>query len=267
MHSIKDIKKQQYDYHKKLFPYLFDFKRNPYSYIKARFYMNCSSLLIFFLLKTKINPNSITILYALSGILTGFFLASNSKNLIFIGLIGKTSLTGHILDVFGAFLNSIGLHIGLGFYVAHNSNTIFFYYVIPILLSLRMANLYDYSKLIILNDIGSLYEKFKPTSSKSINNSNSSRASYIKKQFNQKLQKYFFGFLDDRARSVDLICLIIFLEFYYPINISPLILFAITFKYFIIFIISFFKVAKKGWAEDFIKSKLFSIYSQSKNKV
>jgi len=281
MKTVKDLRKQQYNYRREVFPYLFDFIRNPYSFIKTRFYIETSTVLVWFLLKTNINPNTVTVIYGLAGIATGILLAIPNKYTICIALLiaftkgildwsdgflaritGKTSLTGHILDVYGAYLNSIGLQIGLGLYVANNSSTLLFYYLVPILLFFRMADLYEQSKLIILYNFTSIYQKGL-SSIKDFNNEDDQLDNHpkIKIGFYNKLRKLFFGFLDDRARSVDFICGIIILELFYPINVSPYIFVLIIIKHFIIFFVSFFKVAKGGWAENFANKQLTELHT------
>jgi len=50
MYTINELRKQQYDYHKKKFPNIFYFKRSPYTFIKAKFYMETSAILVWLLL-------------------------------------------------------------------------------------------------------------------------------------------------------------------------------------------------------------------------
>ena len=63
--SLKKLRKEQYDHHSNVMPFLNDWKNNPYTFIKARFYMEMSAILVYFLLRVKAKPNTITILYAL----------------------------------------------------------------------------------------------------------------------------------------------------------------------------------------------------------
>ena len=275
MNTVKDLRKQQYDYHRKKFPYLFDFIRNPYSFIKARFYMETSAVLVWFLLKAKIKPNTVTIIYGLAGIATGILLSIPNNYTIFIALViafskgtldwsdghlarvtRQTSFTGHILDVFGAYLNSLGFQIGLGLYVAGRADTILFYYLVPILLFFRAGGLISFSKAILFDEISSEnyvssflhnYSQGENQDNVNVNISGSSYRKYV---------KLFKSFLDDRARSVDLICLIILLEMLYNFNISWIVFLLILMKYFIIFIGSFYMVAKSEWAENKVMNKI-----------
>ena len=138
--KLKDIKKFIFKDTFKKFPYLNQFMKNPYTYLKARYYMYCSVLLVYFLIKSNIRPNMVTIAYGLCGVIGGVLLAvpNSSCNIfgIFIffnkGILDwsdgplarlkyKISLKGHILDVYGAYLNSIGFTIGLGFFVVNQT--------------------------------------------------------------------------------------------------------------------------------------------------
>lgn len=284
MNTLKDLRNQQYDYHKKQFPYLFDYIKNPYSFLKAKFYMESSAVLVYLLLRTNIKPNTVTIIYGLLGIVTGILLSIPNNYTIFIALIiaftkgtldwsdghfaritGQTSLTGHILDIYGAHLNSLGLQIGLGLYIANNSDTLVYYYLVPLLLFFRIANLYIFSKTIMFDEIPYLYD---PSSLSNIIESNKKLLDDMpnsRSNIYVKIKKYFLGFLDDRARSVDFICLIILLELLYSFNIVWVIFLLILIKYFIIFIISLYNVSKGGWVENSLNKKLVELHTLFQN--
>ena len=55
--SLKELKDIIFNHEFKRFPYLNNFKKNPYTYLKARYYMYGSTLLLFFLFKSPIKPN------------------------------------------------------------------------------------------------------------------------------------------------------------------------------------------------------------------
>ena len=275
MYTINDLRKQQYENHSRLYPYLDDWKKNPYTFLKARFYMESSAVLVYILLKTKVKPNTVSIIYGLLGIVTGILLSIPNNYTIFIALIiaftkgildwsdghlaritGQTSLTGHILDAYGALLNSLGFQIGLGMYVAYRADALLFYYLVPLLLFFRAGSIIRYSKAILFEEISSEnnVSLFQDNDSQGKNqdniNINSLERSY------GKYKNLFMGFLDDRARSVDLICLIILLEIVFPINISWLVFLLIVVKYFIIFVASIYMIGKGSWAENEMMNKL-----------
>ncbi|GAI05541.1 unnamed protein product, partial [marine sediment metagenome] len=149
---MAELRKEQYEYNCGLYPYLNEWRKNPYTWLKARFYMEAGALLVYFLLKTKINPNTVTIIYGLLGLVGGILLAIPINQTILIAILifflkgildwsdghlarirGQTSITGDILDPYGALLGALGLQMGLGFYVAQKSDMAIFYYLIPLI--------------------------------------------------------------------------------------------------------------------------------------
>ena len=273
--TIRKLRNEQYSYSINLYPYLNNWKKNPYTFLKSIFYMESSAVFVWLLLKTKIKPNTVTIVYGIAGIVTGILLSIPNNYTIFIALIiaftkgildwsdghlaritGQTSLTGHILDAYGALLNSLGFQIGLGMYAAYRADTLLFYYLVPLLLFFRAGGLFLFSRAILFEEFSSEknVSSFQDNDSQDKNqdniNINSLERSY------GKYKNLFMGFLDDRARSVDLICLIILLEIVFPINISWLVFLLIVVKYFIIFVASIYMIGKGSWAENEMMNKL-----------
>jgi phosphatidylglycerophosphate synthase len=279
MYTIRDLRKYQYDYHKENFPFAFNFIKNPYSFLKARFYMESSAVFVWFLLKTNIKPNTVTIIYGIAGIITGILLSIPNYYTVIIALFiaftkgildwsdghlaritGQTSLTGYILDGYGAILNSYGFQIGLGLYVANRTDSLIFYYLVILLVFVKAAGLIQYSRNILLKEISTtkvmsnFIANYSPHKKGAIT-IRISRLRYI-------YDRYFVGFLDDRSRSVDFICLIILLELHFSINISHIIFILLLAKYIIIFVGSFYLVSKGGWIEHQMNKKLGELYSQ-----
>jgi phosphatidylglycerophosphate synthase len=265
-HSLEKLREIIFSFQYKRFAFIKDWKKNPYSSLKARFYMETSVILVFFLLKTSIKPNTVTILYGLAGILGGILLAIPHTSTILIAIIifftkgvldwsdghlaritGQTSLTGHILDTFGAQLNSLGLQVGLGFYVAHKSNIVWFYYLIPLIPFFYATNLVHYSRSVlsypnIVSDQFKLFSHKQKTKVFSV---------YNKKQKMIKFVKPLIGsVLDDRARSVDFICLIILLEIFFGFFWSWIIFVILVLKQLLIFLGAFYAVAGASMAES-----------------
>ena len=225
-----------------------------------------SVFLVYLLLKTKIKPNTITISYGFAGILGGILLGISSNTSVLIALFiffnksildwsdghlarlkGETSLTGHILDTYGAQLNSLGLKIGLGFYVAQKSEHLIFLYLIPLIPFFYATNLVHYSRSIfsypnIVSDQLAIFSQKKkpppPTKKSKIN------------KFLVPLRNFIEPILDDRARSVDFICFVILLELYFNFFCSWIILLVLIFKHFLIFLGSFYSVAFANFAEN-----------------
>jgi len=281
MHTIRNLRKYQYDYHKENFPYVFNFIKNPYSYLKARFYMESSAVFVWLLLKTSIKPNTVTVVYGVAGIITGILLSIPHNYTILAALIiaftkgildwsdghlaritGQTSLTGYILDGYGAILNSYGFQIGFSFYVANRADSIFYYYLIPLFIFFKGAGLVYYSRNILFNEISNK----KDISTYVLNDDTNITGTIINR--NSRLisiyDKYIVGFLDDRARSVDFICLIILLEMLFPLNISWVIFLLLLIKFAIIFFGSFYLIGKGGWVENELNIKVRGLYKNLK---
>ena len=149
--SISKLKDIMFTFQFNKMPDLKYFSKNPYTYIKGRYYMYPALILVYILLRTRITPNSVTIVYALSGLLTGILLSIPNFycNLIAVfiafnkGILDwsdghlarikyETSLTGHLLDEYGAGVNIIGFYIGIGFFVMHQTGYHFLVYLIPV---------------------------------------------------------------------------------------------------------------------------------------
>jgi phosphatidylglycerophosphate synthase len=279
-YSIKDIRKITFPYEYNKYPCIKDWKRNPYTSLKARFYMESSVILVFFFLRTSIKPNTVTIIYGLAGILGGVLLAIPNKATILISILifflkgildwsdghlaritEQTSLTGHILDSYGAQLNSLGLQIGLGFYVAHKSGIAWFYYLIPLIPFFYATNLMHYSRSVlsypnILSDQFKQYHHKQRTTILDLGATSDSN----KIQMIKTIRQLIGSILDDRARSVDFICLIIFLEIYYGIFWSWIIFLLLVFKQFLIFIGAFYAVAGAKMAESMSDEIIIEIH-------
>ena len=281
--TIRKLRNEQYSYSINLYPYLNNWKKNPYTYLKARFYMESSAVLVYCLLKTKIKPNTVTVIYGLAGIFTGILLSIQNNYTICIALTiafskgildwsdghfaritEQTSLTGHILDIYGAHLNSLGFQIGLGMYVACKTDMLLFYYLIPLFIFFRAGSLSVFSKALLFDVISSEnnVSSFQGNDNRDKNQNNvkiiSSENAY------SKYKNLFMGFLDDRARSVDFICLIILMEILFPINISWLVFLLIVVKYFIIFAVSIYIIGKGSWAENEMTNKLRKLHDSAR---
>ena len=235
--SIKDVKKIIFDQQFERFPYLDKFKENPYTYIKARYYMYSSVVLVYLLLRSRITPNMVTISYCLCGVIGGILLSIPNFYFNMIGIFiffskgildwtdghlarikYKTTLTGHILDVYGAVLNSIGFTLGLGFFAFHQTNYEFLIYLIAIIAFTKQKH--------SLNTIKIKYPKWL---------------------------NVFKDFFDDRARSIDFILLLVIIDIYFEYNFTFYIFLIISLRIFIRFIASFFFGVRSRWAELYVE--------------
>ena len=64
-----------------------DWLKNPYTFLKSKYFIETSALIVFFAQFTKITPNNLTTLYIILGFLGGLFLASNNNYLIVLSSI------------------------------------------------------------------------------------------------------------------------------------------------------------------------------------
>ncbi len=269
--SLKDIKKIIDEYEFEKYPHLNKFKENPYSFLKAKYYTYCSVVLIYALLKTRISPNMVTISYALCGFVGAIFLSIPNTLYNIIGILiffnkgildwsdGKLarikyepSLTGHILDVYGATLNSIGLTIGLGFFAMNQTNYDFLIYLIVVVTFLHSEVYTSAGKKIILENLSSILNQNQIKKRKEMENIK------IKKNSNEIQIKYpkwlqkFKGILDDNARSVDLILLFILIDILTSFNFSLYIFLLLFLKNLLRFFLSLIYGVRSKWAENFV---------------
>jgi hypothetical protein len=256
MHTIFEVKNILFNSEFSRFPYLNNFSENPYTYIKARYYMYCSVLLVYILLRTRIKPNVVTIAYILSGVLGGVLLAvpNLSCNIagVFVffnkGILDwsdghlarikyQPSLTGHILDVYGAVINSIGFSIGLGFFSLHHTEQEWLVYIIAIIPVLHGYKYTSFANIVILADIKNIISnsyQAKTGDHKSLN------LKFTKNDnIYPRFVEFFRNFLDDRARTVDSILFLIFVDLYFQINIIFYVFILLTLKMLTQFLLTF----------------------------
>lgn len=229
--NYKDIRKIHWATQKKKLKKEFgiDFKTSPYTYFKSSIYIELSAILVFFLQSSFLKPNAITNLYAFFGVIGGLLLSSNNQSLVIYGLLifffkgildwsdgllarinGNTSELGSILDDWAGYVGQLSFWIGLGFYLYFESNDQIFLFLTLVFTFLKCIDLKLYTHIFIIKKI--LEKKIKLVSYKN------ERKKSFKKYFFKTyfiLRNIIKNTLDDRARTIDFICLIIFLNTYY----------------------------------------------------
>jgi len=272
-----EIRKQLYEHNYWIVPHIADWRSNPYTFVKSLFYLELATVVVFLSLKSGITANTVTIAYGFAGILGGVLLSIPHKWTIFAALLifftkssldwadgiiarlnRQSSLTGHTLDIYGAHLNALGFQMGVGFYVAQKSGDPFFFYLIPLIpffLSTGLTNfgyhyLFDFSTETALKKI--LQGKESPTA-----RSGGSKKPTGNGESRWKRYAWLTGILDDRARSVDFVMLLIVLEYLYPPFFVTWIIFLLfVIRGFIIFAGKFYLVVNNGWIENQLQTKL-----------
>jgi hypothetical protein len=264
-----DLRKKNYIDRKKIGGHqqtLFDidtWSQNPYSCFKARIYIELSTIFAFFLQFTKFTPNHISLFYCFSGIIAGVFLISNNSKLMIIGLIifvlngsidwtdgliarmkNITSPVGHILDTWGSHIGSLSFVSSIGIYCYNltNNNDYLFLTILFLFLKLIDFKLFAFHQL--------FYEYL----CKKIN-FESKKVENVKSQKKTKnfLVLFIKNFMDERARTVDAVCFLIFLEIFYNLNYFSNVIFGLfLIKAIIVFFGTFYIYYHKKRLENSI---------------
>ncbi len=270
MSSFSNLYKKIYEHNAQSSDYISNFIKNPYSYLKARYYFITANTIVYLIQNLNFNPRYITFIYIIQGFVAMILL--NLDN-IYIKLIAiflifskgtfdwadghyariknKTSLTGHILDIYGARLNSVFFIIGLGYYqYVKYENEIFIYIIIFIPLFM-FGYLEKYAYQIIFDKL-----EIKQTQKNTIQSKSVKRNLF---SFIIKHKNYILNILDDRSRTVDLILFFIILEIFYKIEITYIFFILIFIKWFLIWTFSLLYHSSTNWSENIIKEKIDKI--------
>lgn len=281
MKTVPELRKTIYETTYKHFPYIFE-KWKWYSYrkFKAKLYMNIGAYLVFIFLKMRVKPNTITAVYAIMGILGGVLLAIPSKITILSGIAffyfrpfldwsdgalaretNQTSITGDVLDAYGAGLGWIALWIGIGLYVANKSGMALFYYTVPLFPAIYAMNITSAARMHFyihyLNK--QTYLNIKQNQNRlSIKTNDENYAKFTRII---KARNFIDKIFEHNARSVDFICLIILIEVLFPTIFISWFIYLIFLSWQVItFLGKFFIFSKEGWAEKELQKKLEEIY-------
>jgi phosphatidylglycerophosphate synthase len=133
--------------------------QHPYTKFKSYYYIEFGAILAYFLLKTRVTPNAVTLAYALCGIVAAVLMVfdNDASRLcaLFIwfsksvpdwidGYIartrGLTSRLGALLDSWGAHVNVIAFQVGVSIYVALTTSSDTALYLAILILSSHAVN-------------------------------------------------------------------------------------------------------------------------------
>ena len=267
--SLRELKVIIFEQQFSKFPYLNDFSTNPYTFLKARYYMYSSVLLVYVLLKTNITPNMVTIAYGVSGVIGGVLLAvpniyfNIAAVLVFFnkGILDwsdghlarlkySPTLTGHILDEYGASINSIGLIMGVGFFSINQTGYTFLMYPIAIAGFLHSEKYTSFGKNVILSQLNKLMtEREAVACDSTVASQGISENHAIKFHW---IISIFRNILDDRARSVDLVLVIVLLDCYFNYSLTLYVFLLFFLKLSAQFVLSIIVGVRSKWAESVI---------------
>jgi phosphatidylglycerophosphate synthase len=275
--SVKDFYLEQFYEKQGRYPDIWKLKQYPYSAIKGRFFTLMGGVLVYFLLNTKVKPNAISAIYGVLGLVSGLLLAVPFDYCILAGLFivyfkgildwtdgllarnrGETSVSGYFLDAYGGKVGTLSFFVGLGFYVAFKNESLFWYYLVPIVPFSHALVLTQFGKATLFAVIAypKNFADWKQKNSEGGSLPTKGSASDVLKSKYKKYYDIMFNYLDDRARTIDFICLIIFLELYFPLNVSWIIFLLLVVKWGVVFFASFYVLSKGGWAENNLERKL-----------
>lgn len=269
MKKVGDIRKDIYDYHRKYYSYIFDeWKWYHYRKFKAKLYMDVGAVLTYFFIKMKVKPNIVTLTYGIMGLVGGILLAIPLKMSILIGIAlfyfspfldwsdgplaretRQTSITGGVLDPYGALLNWVPLWAGIGLYVANRSGMHIFYYMAPIMPTIFAMDIFQFCRARLFehcqhkHDIPEAQKVEVDFSSKKM-----SRITTAKKLINR--------IFEHNAGTVDFICLVILVETFSQLFISWIIYLSFLAWQIIVFIYSLYRFGRGGWAEEKVQDKM-----------
>lgn len=205
---------------------LSDWRKHPYSKLKSYFYLEVGAILTFFLLKTRVTPNAITLVYAFLGVLGAVLLATGYVPAIVAGIFvffskaipdwidghiarikGMTSDIGALLDSWGAHVNIISFQIGICLYVTTRTDSDTYLYLAIIILFTYAINfrshVYQYIAMPMKPlDAGGQLDRFGNTAD------SLSLTALCKKIAN--LLRY-----NGRSRYTDFVLLVLLLEIYF----------------------------------------------------
>ncbi len=250
-----------------------DWKNQPYTFFKSRFYIEASSAVIYLFLRIGVSANTTTILYLLFGFLGCLIIAFGATPLLYLGLLlvfvksvfdwadgpiarwgQQESLKGHILDLYGARFNSLCFVSSLGLYSYESTDDVFFLYSL-IGYGFACSNIMThYASDQLLR--GLLKRKFKchPSEDNEDLKISSGLAHLPKTKLSALVRKlaFFQYILDDRARSVDLLLLIIIFEqTILSVAIIPYAFLFMVIKQILYFLIDWVIFYKGSWMNNF----------------
>ena len=229
-----------------------------------------ASVLVYLLQNSSVHPNTITKLYIFFGFLSALLLSIPIAEANYVALFmifskgvidwtdghlarikGMTSLTGHILDVYGSIIHSLTFVIALGvyqyFYFGYNNLFLAALFIYPFCYGTLLTK---FSNQYILDSISSENYKKDANFSESV--------SSIKKQ-HAGIYSFFSWFLDDRSRTIDFVLLLILFEHLGGPALSWLFFVGVNIKWIALWCGSFIFSSKNNAAEKVLASTLSEI--------
>jgi len=239
MEKYKKIRKTMYSVQLMRFSHLINIK-SPYTLFKSIYYIETASLFLFITQKIIKSPNFITFLYILTGVIGAFLLHSSQEMMFYLGIfmvftkgtldwsdgalarrLNKTSSLGHALDIYGAVVSDSAFRVAFVYYtLGYYPDLMFLFPIIAFMLLITKFNLFS----------GFMYYKNNAENPlvKGKELRNNEFEENLKDLKNIKgIAKWYYKcepFLDARARSVDSLLLILFIDNMFDYDLSKLLL-------------------------------------------
>lgn len=246
-----------------------NWKANPYTFIKVRYYLELSSILVYLILRfTNIGPNIISMVSIICGLLVPILLSLDSIHfaicavaIIFnkslfdfsdgqIARIRKlTSIKGHLLDEYGGTANSIGMWLGLCLYFHHVGAEVLYLYLALIIITCLTLRIRLHSSQALIHLI-----KNNKLSCENKINKKISLIDIKKNDFRNYVPRariVIAAFLDDRSRSVDFILLIFLIDLMVSTTFTVFLIYIYTLKSILFYFYDFYDFYFGDWVDPF----------------
>ena len=247
-----------------------NWKKNPYTFLKSRYYIEIGTILIYFLFNTSITANSITLTYVALAPIAAIMISINNNIAIAIGIFiffnrsildwidgfwarnkNQTSYKGAILDSYGAKIGTISFNVGIGIFCFNHSGNITFLFLIIFLLFLHSNMIREYSSSLILRDITNNLVDAKISSNKNPNKANFAVSKKYLNFISSSLLNFFYNILDGRARSIDTILLLMIIDMNFKTELLNFVFILIIIRSSMHFIGDFYIFNDGKWIENF----------------
>lgn len=250
-----------------------NFLKNPYTFLKVKYYIELSSLVVYVFLRSNITANQTTFIYIFVGVLGSMMISIGDPGFTYVGCVlifnksvfdwadgavarwtDTASMRGAIFDSYGARVTSVAFYSALGLYCYSYEGDIYFLILTVLFCLVNGLMVTHYAPAHILSQI----VQNKITVKNNTNFPQSKLAQSI-----EGLPKGFFGnvirrfsFLisvfDDRARSVDLIILTLLCETYFgSYQIIKYVFLFVVFRSLLIYVADLYGFFKGSWIDRY----------------
>jgi hypothetical protein len=217
------------------------------------------------------------------GLLSGVFLAIPSQKAVLTAVLllylrpfldwadgplarelKQTSITGDILDSYGAYLGWAALWVGMGIYLGRTVHHLFyilcplspFFFAVDIYSIARQRFIYHYLSKNELQEYNASYAGNKQESADVIGND-------LRKSKLTLLKNKIDAIFEHNARTIDIICLLLVIEIIFSVSILWVYYLSFLFWQAYIFIMRLLILYRGGWAEEELNRLKITVHARS----